>query len=136
MRAPIAKLGVDRCPNALYYKAAREAALTNGGEFHHAAILWRRNKHVATGINGEKHSDRFWCYFSDTPVGESCVSISCHAEMAVLRYAKPGDLIEVMRWRNDGTMTISRPCHLCQIRIKRIGLRVRYTDKKGLWKRL
>ena len=61
-----------------------------------------------------------------------------HAEMNVLRFAKPGDEIEVMRFTACGKhMTMARPCPLCEAEIRKAGIkRVRYTNWEGEWEEL
>jgi len=55
-----------------------------------------------------------------------------HAEMDVLRFAQPGDELEVMRFRKDGSLGMSKPCKFCQRHIRSAGIRrVYYTDEAG-----
>lgn len=58
-----------------------------------------------------------------------------HAEMDVLRFAQPGDEIEVMRFRKCGEFGMAKPCKYCAKHIKESGIiRVKYTDDDGSWK--
>jgi deoxycytidylate deaminase len=55
-----------------------------------------------------------------------------HAEMNVLRFAKPGDHIVVMRFLANGELAISKPCPHCQKFIKQHEIdRVTYVDIDG-----
>ena len=56
-----------------------------------------------------------------------------HAEMDVLRFARPGDTLEVLRISADG-IAMAKPCKFCQKMIEEKGIRkVRYTDPNGEW---
>ena len=58
-----------------------------------------------------------------------------HAEMNVLRFAKPGDVLEVIRFRKcNHELTMAKPCDLCMSEIKKSGIKkVRYTNWNGDW---
>lgn len=57
-----------------------------------------------------------------------------HAEMEALLDSQPGDVLEIMRWRANGTLSMAHPCPHCLKLIcqKQIHL-VRYTDWNGQW---
>jgi deoxycytidylate deaminase len=58
-----------------------------------------------------------------------------HAEMNVLRFAKPGDVIEVLRFKKSGGRAMAKPCRYCMQHIRHAGIsKVRYTDEEGGWK--
>jgi len=60
-----------------------------------------------------------------------------HAEMDALRFYKPGDSIEVIRFRPDGSYGMAKPCKYCRIMMKDKGVRtVRYTNELGEFKTL
>jgi hypothetical protein len=58
-----------------------------------------------------------------------------HAEMSVLRFAQPGDIVEVMRFQKcDHAPTMARPCAACMTLMREIGIRrVKYTNWLGEW---
>lgn len=113
----------------MYYRAA-EAAMSNGHDFHVAALLWRNKSLIHTGVNQTKTSPRYRRYFPRDGVYGACL----HAEMDVLRYARPGDVIEVLRVGKNGNFTMAHPCPHCFAAIKKAGIRtVRYTDWNGQW---
>ena len=58
-----------------------------------------------------------------------------HAEMNVLRFAQPGDVIEVLRFSKCGhERTMAKPCNLCMNEMKKAGIKkVRYTNWSGEW---
>jgi deoxycytidylate deaminase len=61
-----------------------------------------------------------------------------HAEMNVLRFAKPGDEIDVVRYTkcNHG-FTMAKPCRHCMEYIKNGGIKkVRFTNWEGKWEEL
>lgn len=108
-------------------KVAKEMAMNNGHIFHLAALLWRRGKLIRIGVNSSRsHSSQLRHYDSHS-------DNSRHAENDALAYAKPGDYLEVIRWRADGSIACAKPCRHCEIRIKRLGVRVRYTNYLGEW---
>ena len=82
------------------------------------------------GTNSYKTHPKFGRTFSD-----GTVIHHMHAEMDVLRFAKPGDTLDVMRFRHgDGTFAMSKPCVLCMALIIEKGIKkVRYTDSDGKW---
>jgi len=109
------------------YYLARDAAMSNGHQYHVAAVLIRNRKIVRVGTNTMKTHPRFVRMYPDG----SCAA-HMHAEMDVLRFAQPGDELEVMRFRKDGSLGMSKPCKFCQRHIQASGIRrVHYTDETG-----
>ena len=76
----------------MYYKA-KNLAMSNGRTYHLAAILRRNGKVIRIGENTSKTHPRFRRQYPD-----GSWASHMHAEMNVLRFAKPGDEIEVIRW--------------------------------------
>jgi len=116
----------------VYYEA-REKAMNNGRCYHLAAILRRRGRVIRIGINSDKTHPRFKRRYDD-----GTWAAHMHAEMDVLRFAEPGDELEVMRWRkSDNTFAMAKPCRHCMPHILKAGLaRVTYTDDTGTWQEL
>ena len=111
----------------MYYKAEK-LALQNGRDYHVAAIL-RRNGHVVKiGENTDKTHQRFKRQYSD-----GTWPSHMHAEMNVLRFARPGDELEVIRFRKcDHSRTMAKPCELCMSEMIKSGIkRVRFTNWNG-----
>ena len=114
------------------YYVARDAAMSNGHQYHVAAVLTRNRKVVRVGTNTMKTHPRFIRMYPD---GSHAAHM--HAEMDVLRFAQPGDELEVMRFRKDGSLAMSKPCRFCQLHILASGIRrVFYTDEHGGRRRL
>lgn len=113
----------------MYYKA-KNIAINNGRTYHLAAILRRSGKVVKIGENTNKTHPRFKRQYKD-----GTWASHMHAEMNVLRFAKPGDEIEVMRFaRCSHKITMAKPCNLCYDAMKEAGIkRVHYTDWFGDW---
>ena len=113
----------------MYYKA-QELAVNNGRTYHLAAILRRNGRVVKIGENTHKTHPRFKRQYPD-----GSWSSHMHAEMNVLRFSKPGDEIEVMRFtRCTHDLTMAKPCHLCVKAMREAGIKkVRYTDWDGQW---
>lgn len=109
------------------YDVAKEMALNNDCPFHLAALLWRRGKLIRIGINSRKKSPSFSRYYADGDHANEA-----HAEMDALLVAKPGDYLEVMRWRKDGVLALAKPCKYCMLRIRRLEINARYTDSNGI----
>ena len=104
-------------------------ALNNGHDMHHAALLWRNGKLIRIGINGREGA-KFKRFFVTGPP----VSYEAHAETDALLRAQRGDTLEVMRWLSTGELSMSRPCNMCQSRIRQKNLSgVRYTNWDGDW---
>tara|TARA_A200000159_G_scaffold152895_1_gene164317 strand:+ start:889 stop:1239 length:351 start_codon:yes stop_codon:yes gene_type:complete len=112
----------------VYYKA-RKLALSNNQPYHLAAILYRNGKPIRIGVNTSKTHPSACRTFPD---GKS--SAGLHAEMNVLRFARKGDDLEVIRFTKLGKMTMAKPCCFCQRLIKEKQIRrTRYTDWNGEW---
>lgn len=108
---------------------AKKIALSNGQNYHIAAILYRDGNPIKIGTNQDKTHPIAHRFYSD---GSEAANM--HAEMDVLRYAQRGDTITVVRFLKDGTPTMSKPCRFCMALIKKIGIKsVRYTNWKGTW---
>ena len=116
----------------MYYRA-RELAMNNGRTYHLAAILKRDGRVIRVGENTHKTHPRFKRQYKDGTWGSHM-----HAEMNVLRFARPGDEIEVMRFTKCGKhMTMAKPCPLCEEEIKKSGIKkVKYTNWEGEWEEL
>ena len=114
------------------YSKAKLKALSNNQEYHLAAILKRKNKPVYIGINQDKtHPMAFREY------NNKSMAASLHAEMDALRFSKPGDSLEVIRFLKDGDMTMAKPCEFCEPLIKKYNLSsVKYTNWSGSWENL
>ena len=114
----------------MYYQA-REKALNNGRTYHLAAIL-RRNGHVVrVGENTNKTHPRFRRQYPD-----GTWASHMHAEMNVLRFAQPGDELEVLRFKKHGR-TMAKPCSFCLLEMKKAGIKkVRYTNWDGCWEEM
>ena len=76
--------------NHAIHQATKQAALNNGQQYHLAAFLKRRGRIVKVGVNTDKTHPKFKRQYEDGTWGSHM-----HAEMSVLRYAKPGDVLEV-----------------------------------------
>lgn len=116
----------------MYYRA-KELAMSNGRTYHLAAILKRDGRVIRVGENTHKTHPRFKRQYKDGTWGSHM-----HAEMNVLRFARPGDEIEVMRFTKCGKhMTMAKPCPLCEEEIKKAGIKkVKYTNWEGEWEEL
>ena len=116
----------------MYYEA-RKMAMANGRCYHVAAILRRKGKVIRVGINSDKTHPRFKRKYED-----GTWAAHMHAEMDVLRFAQPGDELEVMRFRkSDNSFAMAKPCRHCMPHIIGSGIsKVRYTDDNGRWKEL
>ena len=116
----------------MYYRA-KELAMSNGRTYHLAAILKRDGRVIRVGENTHKTHPRFKRQYKDGTWGSHM-----HAEMNVLRFARPGDEIEVMRFTKCGKhMTMAKPCPLCEEEIKKSGIKkVKYTNWEGEWEEL
>jgi tRNA(Arg) A34 adenosine deaminase TadA len=111
----------------MYYKA-RLAALNNVSQQFKVVAILRRGKHtVKITTNTDKtHTSAYRQY----PTGSAAACM--HAELSALRFAKPGDTLEVMRFHVDGTIAIAKPCPICQAAIAKADLKeVWYSDRSG-----
>lgn len=113
----------------MYYKA-KQLAINNGRPFHLAAILIRDGDVVRIGENTHKTHPRFKRQYKD-----GGWAANMHAEMNVLRFAKPGDVVEVIRFSKCSHQpTMAKPCPLCMKHMKESGIsKVRYTNWQGDW---
>jgi len=120
-------------PSWQVYYQAKSAAINNGRTYHVAAILRRNGKVVKVGANTSKTHPRFKRKYPD-----GTWASHMHAEMNVLRFAQPGDTVEVMRFKKcDHSLTMAKPCHLCLKELRAAGIKkVRYTDWNGEWKEM
>ena len=116
----------------MYYRA-RSLALANGRTYHVAAILRRRGRVVKIGENTDKTHPRFKRQYKD-----GTWASHMHAEMNVLRFARPGDEIEVLRFSKCGhERTMAKPCALCMREIRLAGIKkVRFTNWRGEWEEI
>ena len=119
--------GGDICQ--VYYRA-KNLAISNGRPYHLAAILKRKGRVIKVGENTNKTHPRFKRQYED-----GTWASHMHAEMNVLRFAKPGDTIEVMRFKKcSHERTMAKPCDLCMSEMKKAGIKtIRYTDWDGEW---
>lgn len=92
----------------MYYEA-RKVALSNGHDFHLAAILKRNKSIIKIGTNSYKTDPKF-----KRTHDNGVIDYQLHAEMDVLRLYKPGDEITVLRFLADGSLTMAKPCKHCQ----------------------
>lgn len=116
----------------MYYRA-REIALNNEHDFHLVAIVYRNKTPIRISTNSAKTHPKFGRTYKNGGVTE----YHLHAEMDAIRFAKPGDELTVMRFKADGTPSMSKPCKFCQEFIKRSGIKVvYYTDWDGSFKKL
>jgi deoxycytidylate deaminase len=116
----------------VYYRA-KNLALSNGRTYHVAAILRRRGDVIKIGENTDKTHPRFKRQYAD-----GSWASHMHAEMNVLRFAQPGDELEVIRFRKcSHEWTMARPCSLCIDQIRKSGIKkVKYTNWDGEWEEL
>ena len=116
----------------MYYRA-KKLAISNGRTYHLAAILRRDGRVIRVGENTDKTHPRFKRQYKD-----GTWASHMHAEMNVLRFAKEGDEIEVIRWTKVCRhRTMAKPCSLCVKHMKQAGIRkVRYTNWEGEWEEI
>ena len=116
----------------MYYQA-KNLAVSNGRTYHLAAILRRNGRVVKIGENTSKTHPRFKRQYAD-----GSWASHMHAEMNVLRFAQPGDVIEVMRFSKcTHDMTMAKPCTLCMSHMISSGIKkVRYTNWDGEWEEI
>jgi len=115
------------------YYLAKNLALNNGRSYHLAAILRRNGKVVKIGENTSKTHPRFKRQYED-----GSWASHMHAEMNVLRFAQPGDEIEVLRFKKCDLMwTMAKPCVSCMEEMRKAGIRkVKYTNWIGEWEEI
>ena len=113
----------------MYYRA-KNLALSNGRTYHVAAILRRNGKVVKVGENTGKTHPRFKRQYQD-----GTWASHMHAEMNVLRFARPGDEVEVMRFSKCGKhKKMAKPCPICEQELIKSGIKkVKYTNWHGEW---
>ena len=110
------------------YSKAKSLAMNNGEVYHLVAALKRGKQFVKLGTNSRKTHPKFRRTFTNGPREVH----SLHAEMSVLRFARPGDDLIVMRFRADGSRSMARPCPVCQKYIEEAGIRrVHYSNWSG-----
>ena len=116
----------------MYYQA-ENLAVSNGRTYHLAAILFRRGRPVKIGENTYKTHPRFKRQYKDGTWGSHM-----HAEMNVLRFAQPGDEVEVIRFKKCSSQwTMARPCSHCMQELIRSKIsKVRYTNWEGQWEEI
>ena len=116
----------------MYYRA-KKLAISNGRTYHLAAILRRDGRVIRVGENTNKTHPRFKRRYED-----GTWASHMHAEMNVLRFAKPGDHLEVMRFKKcSHSLTMAKPCGFCEEEIKKAGIAsVKYTNWDGEWETL
>jgi len=116
----------------VYYKT-RSTALSNGHGYHIAAFLKRKGHLVRVGINSLKTHPRFRRTYKDGTIGAHM-----HAEMDALRFAQPGDELEVIRYKKcDSSWTMAKPCMHCMSYIVEAGIKkIRYTNWEGHWEEM
>jgi deoxycytidylate deaminase len=107
-------------------------ALQNKQLFHVAAILIRGKSIIRISCNSNKTHPRARRLY------QQGVDYQMHAEMDALRFAKPGDILYVLRVGRDGkTLRMAKPCAHCQKHIKDHGIvKVYYTNHEGQWEKL
>jgi len=92
------------------FDRAREVAMSNGGPFHLAALLWRDKSLIRIDPNSNKTHPSF-----ARELKNGDIVYSLHAEMSVVRFAQPGDRVVVLRFsRETGELTMSKPCEHCE----------------------
>ena len=116
---------------SVYYRA-RSAALNNDMNYHLCAIVWRNRQPIVMRSNVAKSHPRCKRVF-----GPDIEAVSTHAEMDALRFAKPGDHIEVLRWGKSGQLRCSKPCKMCHKALVAAGIKtVTYVDHDGNKRRM
>lgn len=113
----------------MYYRA-KDLATNNGRTYHVAAILRRNGRVIKIGENTDKTHPRFKRQYAD-----GTWASHMHAEMNVLRFARPGDELEVMRFKKcNHAFSMAKPCSLCMKEIIKAGIKkIRYTNWDGEW---
>jgi deoxycytidylate deaminase len=120
-------------PSVRKYRKAKNKALSNGMLFHLAAILWRGKKCVNVYVNIRKTHPIAVRKYSN-----GHIAYHMHAEMNAIRFAKSGDILEVIRFKKDGSFAMAKPCMYCQKLIRSVNIfkEVRYTNHNGEWETL
>lgn len=119
--------------NRSIYSDAKHRALSNGQQYHLAAFLRRKGRIIRVGVNTDKTHPRFKRQYTDGTWGSQM-----HAEMNVLRFAQPGDELEVARYLKCGNkFAMARPCDHCVRYIQDAGISsVKYTNTQGEWEKM
>jgi deoxycytidylate deaminase len=88
---------------------------------------------MRVGVNSNKTHPKFKRQYPDGTWGSHM-----HAEMDVLRFAKPGDEIAVVRYQKcSHTLTMAKPCQYCIRHMVESGIKkVRFTNWLGEWEEL
>ena len=112
----------------------RETALSNNQTFH--VVAWiERGKTPIVGVNGNSEKPEFRRRFKD---GKEC--FISHAEMDAvsrLREISSSDVLHVMRFTKNGSISMAKPCQYCQGYLKKKGIKkVKYTDWNGEWQKM
>jgi len=113
----------------VYYKA-REMAMGNNQPFHLAAFT-KVGGSYRWGVNSNRKSTKFRRKYRDGSYG-----YHLHAEMDLLRKTRHSEVsvINVIRFKKDGEITMAKPCIHCQKFLKERGVRkVHYTNWDGKW---
>lgn len=104
--------------------------------YRHVAVAYL-NKSPVFGYNSLKTDPKFIKFSNDI------IFSSSHAEMQALikvrRHLRHKVILYVVRFTNDNHYTMSKPCTLCQMRLRDIGIPFRnvyYTGYDGMWYRL
>jgi deoxycytidylate deaminase len=109
------------------YHKAKELAMNNGEDWHLAAILYRNRRVIKIGTNSSKTHPKFVRVYKNGEEGHQL-----HAEMSILRFAKPGDKMTVMRFDAKGELTMAKPCKHCESFLREAGIKeVTYSDWSG-----
>ena len=108
------------------FNKAKNKALNNGQNYHFAAILIRNGNPIKIGTNSRKTHPKY------KRIHKSGYTVSSmHAEMDVVRFAKPGDVMHVIRFVSDG-LAMAKPCEDCMKHIQDAGIKkVFYTNENG-----
>lgn len=114
----------------MYYEA-RSRALSNGQAFHLAAFT--RSGSIGTNTN-EKETAKFLRRYADNRNSSRTI----HAEVALILKMREAPIkINVVRFLNDGTPTMAKPCIHCQNFLRLRGVKmVRYTNWSGEWEEM
>jgi len=106
--------------------------MNNDHDFHVVAILKRKKSFIRYGTNSTKTNPRF-----ARKQKNGTYDYHLHAEMDVLRFAKPGDVVYVLRFLANGELTMAKPCRFCQGFLAEAGIKkVYYSDWDGNFKKM
>ena len=108
-------------------RKAKRIAMRNGMKYHLSAIVWRKRKPITVRTNRRKGQPKYLRLLDS-----GMWTTSHHAECNAIRFAKPGDVIEVLRWGKSGNPLESTPCDMCQRAMRDAGIKCAiYTDSEG-----